>query len=74
MGYGDSVKGYCLYDQDKQRIYYSRDVIFHEARKDNVQSNGEHQVNLQQQQIKIDCHIEEEVNQQEINEEKPQRE
>ena len=73
MGYGDGVKGYRLYDQDKQRIYYSRDVIFHEARKDNVQSNGEHQVNLQEQQIEIDFYIEE-VNQQEINEERPQRE
>ena len=73
MGYGDGVKGYRLYDQDKQRIYYSRDVIFHEARKDNVQSNGEHQVNLQEQQIEIDCRIEE-VNQQEMNGERPQRE
>lgn len=74
MGYGDGVKGYRLYDQDKQRIYYNRDVIFHEAREDNVQSNGEYQVNLKEQQIEIDCHTEEEVNQQEINEERPQRE
>ena len=74
MGYGDGVKGYRLYDQDKQRIYYSRDVIFHEAREDNVQSNGEQQVNLKEQEIEIDCHTEEEVNKREINEERPQRE
>ena len=30
MGYGDNHKGYWLYDVQKRRIVYSRDVVFNE--------------------------------------------
>ena len=31
LGYEDGVKGYRLYDREKQRVFYSRDVIFNEG-------------------------------------------
>ena len=30
VGYGISTKGYRLYDYEKRRIFYSRDVVFNE--------------------------------------------
>ena len=32
LGYGDGIKGYRLYDTEKQRVFYSRDVIFTETK------------------------------------------
>ena len=32
LGYGDGIKGYRLYDTEKQRVFYSRDVIFNEIK------------------------------------------
>lgn len=30
LGYGDGIKGYRLYDNDKKRVFYSRNVTFNE--------------------------------------------
>ena len=30
LGYGEATKGYRLYDPDKRRVFYSRDVVFNE--------------------------------------------
>ena len=30
LGYGTERKGYGLYDPSRERVYYSRDVVFHE--------------------------------------------
>ena len=30
LGYGTERKGYPLYDPSRERVYYSRDVVFHE--------------------------------------------
>ena len=32
LGYGSCIKGYRLYDTEKLRVFYSRDVIFNESR------------------------------------------
>lgn len=29
MGYSESIKGYRLYDIEKKRAFFSRDVVFH---------------------------------------------
>ena len=31
LGYGQGVKGYCLYDKAQKRIFYSRNVVFNET-------------------------------------------
>ena len=36
MGYGEGVKGYRLYDPEKKKIFFSRDVIFNEAKSSQV--------------------------------------
>ena len=30
LGYGEATKGYRLYNPDKRRVFYSRDVVFNE--------------------------------------------
>ncbi len=32
MGYGETTKGYRLYDQTKKKVFFSRDVIFNEQK------------------------------------------
>lgn len=34
MGYGDSTKGYRLYDRSRERVFFSRNVSFDERRED----------------------------------------
>lgn len=56
LGYGKCVKGYRLYDPEKLRVFYSRDVIFNESKSvieqkgtDKNDRNEKHSV------IEIDC-------------------
>ena len=42
LGYGNGVKGYRLYDEEKHKVFYSRDVIFNETkstRSDNLSTD-----------------------------------
>jgi hypothetical protein len=32
LGYGEQTKGYRLYDVDKKRVIYSRNVVFEESK------------------------------------------
>ena len=36
LGYGEETKGYRLYDSERNKVIFSRDVYFHENRKDNL--------------------------------------
>ena len=36
LGYGEETKGYRLYDSERNKVIFSRDVYFHESRKDNL--------------------------------------
>ena len=45
VGYGSNVKGYRLYDTDRKKIFYSRDVIFNENRRSNQkEQNNENEI------------------------------
>ena len=50
VGYGEETKGYRLYDPDKRRIYFSRDVSFNEdeygIQHDLMQSEGDRYLEL----------------------------
>ncbi len=35
LGYGEETKGYRLYDSERNKVIFSRDVYFHETRKNN---------------------------------------
>ncbi len=41
LGYGDTTKGYRLYDPEKRRIIFSRDVVFHETETDKNESSSD---------------------------------
>ena len=41
LGYGIHVKGYRLFDLEKRKVFYSRDVIFNESEKIDTQSQKE---------------------------------
>ena len=36
LGYSEETKGYRLYDSERNKVIFSRDVYFHEHRKDNL--------------------------------------
>ena len=36
LGYGEETKGYQLYDSERNKVIFSRDVYFHETRTDNL--------------------------------------
>ena len=36
LGYGEETEGYRLYDSELNKVIFSRDVYFHENRKDNL--------------------------------------
>ena len=51
LGYGTETKGYRLYDPHRQKVFFSRDVIFNEhecgSEKEFCQSEGDKYVNLE---------------------------
>ena len=36
LGYGEETKGYRLYDSERNKVIFSRDLYFHETRRDNL--------------------------------------
>ena len=36
LGYGEETKRYRLYDSERNKVIFNRDVYFHETRKDNL--------------------------------------
>ena len=59
VGYGESVKGYRLYDPNRARVFYSRNVLFNEKRS-KVKSEPTHEENEQYVKLEIiDHHVDE---------------
>ena len=57
VGYGESVKGYRLYDPNRARVFYSRNVLFNEKRS-KVKSEPTHEENEQYVKLEIiDHHV-----------------
>lgn len=47
MGYGETTKGYRLYDQAKKKVFFSRDVIFNEQKCGFERSSAQKRVYLE---------------------------
>ncbi len=41
LGYGDTTKGFRLYDPEKRRVIFSRDVVFHETETEKTESSSD---------------------------------
>ena len=77
LGYGDGVKGYRLYNKEKQRIFYSRDVVFNETKPTQANNPAEGNEVPEQPLIEIettenDATVEAEA--EDVNQQPPQRE
>ena len=60
VGYGESVKGYRIYDPNRARVLYSRNVLFNEKRS-KVKSESTHEENEQYVKLEISDHHVDEV-------------
>ena len=59
VGYGESVKGYRLYDPNRAIVFYSRNVLFNE-KQSKVKSEPTHEENKQYVKLEIiDHHVDE---------------
>ena len=59
LGYGETTKGYRLYDEEKRRVFFSRDVVFNETKEPSQdKSSPEKEVAATEPAVDIDPHNE----------------
>ena len=74
LGYGQGVKGYCLYDKAQRRIFYSRNVVFNETsstKQDDLKDVAEDEPSIE---LEMDCQSEDDNTIKHHADEEPQEE
>ena len=58
LGYGENTKGYRLYDKEKKRVFFSRDVAFNETKKPNQDPSSEKEESTNEPAVDIELYRE----------------